>query len=611
MSPRGAALDKRPRFRQASLVLALLFSTLALRLFWFQVLRTDTYRRLSEENRARMLTIRAPRGTIRDRFGRPLARDVVRSILVAADTATAYNVSALAGSPVVLEPGPGGVVSSDLTPGQIAVFEEGRHLFPGLRREGILARHYPGGEAFCHVVGHVGEVSTQDTEEDPTFRQGDLTGRSGLEKAYQQTLRGKDGWEYVEVDARGTVVGPLLGKEPVLPGWGTDVTSSLDADLQTKAYELLSEQGAGAVVALDPRTGEIRALVSCPGFDPNLFSGRMTPSVWQRLNQDPGHPLLNRAIQSAYPPGSVFKLVVAGCGLDAGVIDLRRTFKPCTGALRHGRRVFRCWKEEGHGRLAVVDAIVQSCDVFFYQLALELGLERMSSYAQAMGFGAPTGLEIRPEASGLFPTREWYDDKFGVRGWTTGVLLNLGIGQGELLVTPLQVARFMAGLANGKTLPVPRLALDAGSRHRLHKEPEALRVGTVTLETLRKSAERVVSDPRGTARGSMIPGIALAGKTGTAQNPAGDDHSWFACYAPADDPKIAIAIIVENAGHGSTVAAPMASALVQHYFSSEVSLAQRSTAQGGARRVGSVGSQEGPVVPSRSAAHSGLDRSRE
>jgi penicillin-binding protein 2 len=423
-------------------VLALLLSTLGLRLFWLQVLRTETYRRLSEENRARMLTIRAPRGTIRDRFGKPLARDVVRSILVAADTATVYNVSPLADSPVMVEPGAGGLVSSELTAGQIAVFEESPHLFPGLRREGVLTRHYPGGEAFCHVVGYVGEVSERDIEDDPTVRQGDLTGRSGLEKTYQRVLRGRDGWEYVEVDARGTVVGPLLGKEPVLPVWGADVVLTLDAGLQQRAYELLSEKGPGAVVALDPRTGEIRALVSSPGFDPNLF--RMTSSVWQRLNQDPGHPLLNRAIQSAYPPGSVFKLVVAACGLDAGIIDVRRTYKPCTGALRHGRRVFRCWKEEGHGQLAVPDAIVQSCDVFFYQLALELGLERMSSYAQAMGFGAATGVEIGPEASGLVPTREWYDERLGPRGWTTGVLLNLGIGQGELLVTPLQVARFMA-----------------------------------------------------------------------------------------------------------------------------------------------------------------------
>jgi penicillin-binding protein 2 len=583
-------------------VLGLLLSTLVVRLFWLQVLRTDTYRRLSEENRARMLTIQAPRGTIRDRLGRPLARDVVRSILVAADTAKVYNVSPLAGSPVMVEPGPGGVVSSDLTARQIAVFEESPHHFPGLHREGALTRQYPGGQAFCHVVGYVGEVSERDMEENPTFRQGDLTGRSGLEKTYQEILRGTDGWEYVEVDARGTVVGPLLGKEPVLPVWGNDVHLTLDADLQTMAYELLCEQGQGAVVALEPRTGEILALVSSPGFDPNLFSGRMTPSVWQRLNQDPGHPLLNRAIQSAYPPGSVFKLVIAACGLDAGSIDVSSTFKPCTGALRHGRRVFRCWKEEGHGRLAVPEAIVQSCDVFFYQLALELGLERMSSYARAMGFGTATGVEIGPEVSGLVPTREWYDEKLGPRGWTTGVLLNLGIGQGELLVTPLQVARFMAGLANGRMLPVPHLSSSPAAGRGRVPAPTPLEIGRVALETLRTSSERVVSDPRGTAHGSMIPGIALAGKTGTAQNPAGDDHSWFACYAPADDPKLAVAVLVENAGHGSTVAAPLASALVRHYLSSEAPVAQGSGPNESSDRGDSPRAEEGrdatsPVVP--------------
>jgi penicillin-binding protein 2 len=517
----------------------------------------------------------------------PLARDVVRSVLLAADTSLVYNVSPLAGTPVVVEPRAGGIVSADLTPRQIAVFEESRHLFPGLRREGALARHYPGAEAFCHVVGYVGEASTQDIENNPSLRQGDLIGRSGLERVYEHVLRGSDGWEYVEVDARGTVVGPLLGKEPVLPEWGTDVRLSLDADLQKKAYELLSSQGPGAVVALDTRTGEVLALVSSPGFDPNLFSGRMTPSVWQRLHQDPGHPLLNRAIQSGYPPGSVFKLVVAGCGLDTGIIDLQRTFKPCTGALRHGRRVFHCWKEEGHGRLAVSSAIVQSCDVFFYQLALELGLDRLSSYARTMGFGSATGLELGPEARGLVPTREWYDEKLGPRGWTTGVLLNLGIGQGELLVTPLQVARFMAGLANGRTLPVPRLAPDVGRRSGPDPAPELLAMDTVTLLALRESAKRVVEDPRGTAHASRLPGTAIAGKTGTAQNPSGEDHSWFACYAPAEDPEIAIAVIVENAGHGSTVAAPLASELVRHYVASRAPSAQGSTPRDGADRAGS------------------------
>ncbi len=580
MSPRGDASDKRSRFRHAVWVLALLFGTLSLRLFWFQVIRTDTYQRLSEENRARMLTIEAPRGSIRDRFGEPLARDVVRSVLVAADTSVAYNTSPLAGSPVFAEPGLDGVVSSDLAPRQVAVFEENRHLFLGLRREGALARHYPYGKAFSHVVGYVGEVSEHEVEEDPSFRQGELVGRSGVERAYQQALRGTDGWEYVEVDALGTVVGPLLGKVPVLPVWGRDVVLTLDAGLQKAAYQLLEEQGRGAVVALDPRTGEVRALVSSPAFDPNLFSGPMTRPVWQRLHEDPGHPLLNRAIQSAYPPGSVFKLVVAASALGADVLGVRDTFKPCTGALRYGRRVFHCWKEEGHGRLAVIDAIVQSCDVFFYQLGLELGLERMSTTARAMGFGCATGIDIAPEAIGLIPTREWYDEKFGPRGWTTGVLLNLAIGQGELLATPLQVARFMGALANGDSLPVPHLTRASGDESHARPTPKPLAMDRQTLSVLREAAERVLSDPQGTARGSRIPGIAIAGKTGTAQNPAGDDHSWFACYAPVEDPRIAVAVIVENAGHGSTVAAPLATALVRYYLASETEVARGTESAG-------------------------------
>jgi penicillin-binding protein 2 len=546
-------------------VLVLLFAALSARLLWFQVIRAGTYRRLSEENRARMLTIKAPRGTIRDRHGWPLAQDAVKSVLVAADTSVAYNLSPLAHSPMVAEPAAGGVVASDLGPEEVAVFEESGHLFTGLRRVGVLARHYPRGSAFSHVVGYVGEVSAHDLEADPRFRQGDLTGRSGIEKSYQSALRGTDGWEYVEVDARGTVVGPLLGKEPVLPVWGKDVTLSLDADLQELAFNLLSEQGKGAVVALAPGSGEVLALVSSPAFEPNLFSKAMSPSVWRRVHEDPGHPLLNRAIQSTYPPGSVFKLAVAAAALDAGVVRRGQTFRPCTGALRHGRRVFRCWKEEGHGALDVVGAIVQSCDVYFYQVGLELGLDRMSSYALSSGFGREMGLDVGPEMPGLIPTRDWYDAKLGPRGWTTGVLLNLSIGQGEILTTPLQIACYMAALATGGQAPTPRLIKSIGDEPVPQPPPSEIPTTPATIRLLQQAAVGVVQDLHGTARASMVPGLPIAGKTGTAQNPAGDDHSWFACYAPADDPQIAVAVIVENAGHGSTVAAPLACRLVcQH-----------------------------------------------
>ncbi len=566
MSPLADASGRRARYRQSVWALIVLFAGLAARLLWLQVVMTTTYHRLSEENRARMLTIQAPRGTIRDRYGEPLANDVVKSVLVAADSTVSYNLSPLIGSPTMVEPARGGIVVRDLTGTQVAVFEESRHLFPGLRREGELARRYPGGEAFSHVVGYLGEISREELAQRRSCRQGDLVGQSGIEKVHEGALRGRDGWEYVEVDARGTVLGPLLGKEPVLPVWGKDVTLSLDADLQREAYRLLREQGRGAVVALAPRSGEVLALVSSPGFDPNLFGRGMSPPVWKTLHQDPGHPLLNRATQSAYPPGSVFKLVVASCALEEGLLAPGETLKACRGALRYGRRTFRCWKEEGHGYLDVVAAIVQSCDVFFYQTGLELGLESMSSHARSLGFGVPTGIEVMPEAAGLIPTRQWYDNRFGPRGWTSGVLLNLSVGQGELLVTPLQAARYMAALANEGVMPVPHLVVAIGEKTVPEPEPSTLPVSRETLRTLREAAEGVVEDPEGTAHRSMLRDVRFAGKTGTAQNPRGEDHSWFICYAPADDPQLALAVIVENAGHGSEVAAPLAARLVHYHL---------------------------------------------
>jgi penicillin-binding protein 2 len=566
VSPLVDASGRRARYRQSVWALIVLFVGLAARLLWLQVVMTTTYRRLSEENRARMLTIQAPRGSIRDRYGEPLANDVVRSVLVAADSTISYDLSPLVGSPTMVEPAGGGIVVRDLTSTQVAVFEESWHLFPGLRREGELARRYSGGEAFSHVVGYLGEISRGELAQRRRYRQGDLVGQSGIEKVYEGALRGRDGWEYVEVDARGSVIGPLLGKEPVVPTWGKDVTLSLDADLQREAYRLLREQGRGAIVALDPRSGEVLALVSSPGFDPNLFGRGMSPPVWRTLHQDPGHPLLSRATQSAYPPGSVFKLVVASCALEEGLLAPGGTLRPCRGALRYGRRTFRCWKEEGHGHLDVVAAIEQSCDVFFYQIGLELGLESMSSHARSMGLGVPTNIEVVPEAAGLIPTKEWYDNRFGPRGWTSGVLLNLAIGQGELLVTPLQAARYVAALANDGVMPVPHLVVAMGGKPLPEPEPSSLPISRETLRTLREAAEGVVEDPQGTAHGSMLRNVRFAGKTGTAQNPGGEDHSWFVCYAPVHDPQLALAVIVENAGHGSKVAAPLAARLVQYHL---------------------------------------------
>jgi penicillin-binding protein 2 len=317
-------------------------------------------------------------------------------------------------------------------------------------------------------------------------------------------------------------------------------------------------------------------MVSKPSKDANMFSTVIPDSLWETILADTTDPLLNRPLDGLYPPGSTFKLAIAGAGLELGLIDRRTQFAPCLGGYQFGNRFFRCWHAPGHGRLGIISAIEQSCDVYFYQLGYKLGLEEFHRFSLTCGFAAKTGIDLPQEASGNIPNKAWYDRHIGEKQWTQAVLLNLGIGQGEILVTPLQVAQFFCGLANeGKIYRPHFLKATIGSDGR-----ETIRGGELvsvlpfspeTIAILKEGLFRVVHGEHGTARGSRIRGVTMAGKTGTAQNPHGENHSWFVGFAPVENPEIVVCVIVENAGHGSDVAAPAVRDIIKAYTDKHLS----------------------------------------
>ncbi len=419
------------------------------------------------------------------------------------------------------------------------------------------------------MIGYVGEISDSDLRL-PEFagsEPGQIVGRTGVERVYERVLAGRPGVRYVEVNALGRLVGEFRGRETVSEVPGRDLFLNIDLDLQQQAAALFPDTMKGAVVALEPASGAVLAMYSSPSYDPNLFIGRFDPEQWRALNMDPGRPLFNRAVSAAYAPGSTFKLILAGIAMEHGEADSdTRMPIPCRGALMYFGRVFKDWTPSGHGALDLRGAIRESCDVYFYQLGLKVGLQPYLRSVPDFGFDQLTGIDLPSDIRGIFPPdTAWYTRRYGRSGWTNSVVLNLAIGQGENAQSPLKMLQFFAALANDGTLPTPRVAREG---------PTAEPAGVLPLtaeqrEVLRAALVEVVNEDGGTARGSRLADWTLAGKTGTAQNPHGEDHAWFIGYAPAEDPAIVAVAIVEAGGHGSSAAAPIVSRLIRHYLETE------------------------------------------
>jgi penicillin-binding protein 2 len=568
------------RLTRLTQVLLVLLAILLARLLMLQVIQGRRYSRLSDSNRIRKLVLPAPRGRILDRNG-----------IVLADTRPSFTASAipteltdsslvlLAGllaipearlreeiAPVAMYASPVNV-KRDLTIEEVARIEENGFRLAGVHVRVDPVRHYPETNRYCHVLGHIGEVNDEELKRDTSLRKLDYIGRAGIEAEYEKLLRGRDGNEYAEVDARGQEIGPIPGKrpEPAVPG--KDLVLTLDDRLQRLACRLLAPYQRAAVVGMEVRTGAVVCLVSRPDFDPNIFMAPISPSTWDSLVGNPSKPFYNRAITSSYPPGSAMKPLVALGALRQGAITPDTRFQPCNGSYKYGNRVFKC--TGAHGSLGLVSALAQSCNVYFYQLGLRLGLDSLTAYAREVGLGSVTGIDMPAEKAGNIPNRAWLDGRYGKDKWGAGSVLNLAIGQGEVLTTPLQMAVVYAAIANSGFAVRPRLLarVDSAGRPIRTVQPETRRIPALPrdLDVVRLGLERVVE--YGTGTRARLKEIDIAGKTGTAQNPPKPDHAWFVGFAPAQSPEVVFAVLVENAGHGGTVSAPIAGELIRAWFS--------------------------------------------
>lgn len=589
MTGEAARLSRVRRARAATAMLFFVIVVLAAAFFRLQVLGGGSYDLQSRNNRLRPILIPAARGAIYDRHGELLAESIPGyslSLLPSPQDSARATLDRLApyldldtdGIESILRrrshyPQLPVLVRDDLSFEQVAAIEERR---PDFRRVVIAThprRRYPAGDLVAHVIGYVGEISETelDSDEFVTYEAGRTVGKQGIERSYESALAGTAGTRYVEVNARGSIVRDYPSDLERAAEPGSDLTLTLDLALQQFADSIFPEGEVGGAVALDPHTGEVLLLYSQPSFDPNLFVGGISEGDWAALRNDPARPIMNRATAALYPPGSTWKLVLAALAMERGAVGIE-TYMPtsCRGALQFGTRPFRCWKPEGHGPLNLSGAIKESCNVFFYQLGLRFGLDAFLAGVNGLGFNQATGIDLPGEVSGRFPpSRDWYDNRFGRRGWTQAVLLNLSIGQGETEQTLLRMAQFYSALATGRSPVVPHLLRS--------EELEQVREGwSFDLPEARRSElvsamKRVVNEPGGTAYWHRPREWTLAGKTGTAQNPHGEPHSWFVGFAPADDPRIVIAAIVEN-GHPdnqTSLAVPFASQIVSRYLRSE------------------------------------------
>jgi len=559
--------------------------------FWnLQVIETKKYTELAEKNRIRSIPIVAPRGRMLDREGRVLVDNypAMRVLLLRDNPEEVARLlpQVAEGLEIPLEElqalieGAGSlpkfhpiVVKHEATEADVAFIESHRADLPMLELLMVHRRRYPADGFLAHAVGYVGEVNeSQVARSKGRYKSGDIVGKSGLERQYNDVLMGTDGMRQVVVNSLGKEVEKLQQIE-AKPGKPIQLT--IDYDLQLVAEQALGER-KGAVVALDPRTGEILALASHPAPDPNAFALRIQREEWKLLNQDPDKPLLNRAIQAQLAPGSVFKIAMATAMLESKVLPEDFSVY-CPGTADFYGRTFRChvWQKGGHGHVQLHKAIVESCDIFFYNVGKRLGIERIASYAQQLGLGRRTGVDLPAEESGLVPSPEWKQRAFKQK-WYAGETISVAIGQGALTSTPLQLARSVAGVAMGGVFKQPHLIRNGAGAKAWGERTFALAEHTV--ERITQAMFGVVNEG-GTAAGARLEGVEFCGKTGTSQLISSEglaklkgngrrftDNAWFVGYAPRRNPEIAVAVLVEHGEHGSSAAAPVARDILKAYY---------------------------------------------
>jgi penicillin-binding protein 2 len=553
--------------------------------FQTQVLRGEQFMLRSEENRLRPIVIPAPRGNILDRNGEVVATSV-----------PGYSVTLLPGGEEAIRatlrdlapflglsnqridqllrqrrqrPHDLLTITEDATFSQVAALEERRAAFSNLIILERPKRYYPAGEALGHIVGYIGEISREELElpvfRDAGYRQGRVIGKAGIERQYELMLGGRDGARFVEVDAVGRIVDPRTNVGALAPSPGQTLRLTLDLPLQQYVAELYPDTMKGAIVAMVPSTGEVLAMYSNPAFDPNDFVGGIAPGLWRALNQDPSRPLLDRSINAIYPPASTWKLATAAAGLERRIVSAETRMPiSCAGGMYYAGRYARCWRPQGHGSLNLVGAIQHSCNVYFYQLGIRLGLAQLTEAGTRMGFNSRSGIDLPGEIEPVFPDGPgWYTRRFG---WTPtpSEVMSLSIGQGPNSQTVLRLGHFFSAIAGNGTAPAPHLVVRDGAG----QGPGAIRMDLdeEALRALWDGLQQVML-PGGTGYMSSLERWATYGKTGTAQNPHGESHGWFAGFAGprGQPPEIAVVVLVEHGASGSATA-PLATKAMNFYL---------------------------------------------
>jgi penicillin-binding protein 2 len=596
------ANDYRQKMKILFIIVSVCLSILIIRMWYLQVIRGDELKQRSENNSVRLRKITPSRGLIMDRNGVVLvdnqpafniiyvpnrAKDIndilakmehlytERSMSFSSDFLLNKKVKPFV--PIRLE--------KNINRTKLAVVETNSINLPGVAVEVIPVRKYDNGMMISQIIGYIGEISPQELEKDEAgdYAAGDLVGKHGIEKYLDPYLRGKNGAEQVEVNAMGKTIKTLGTIEPI-PGY--NVVLTVDSLLQKTAWEAINGK-PGSIIVMDPRDGSVLAMVSSPSFDPNLFFGGISFEDWERLSNDPLYPMENRAISGQYPPGSTYKPIIAAAALQAGIITPDTTFF-CDGTFTLGNRTFRCWQKHGHGSVNLHRAIVESCDVYFYNVGKMLGVDKLNEYARGFGLGQQTGIDLPREKAGLIPSQQWKMQRFKEK-WHQGETVSISIGQGYNLVTPLQILNAYCCLANGGTLYRPRIIkqinMPDGKPYKIFgpEKKGVIPISKKNIDLLTYALWGVVNEGRGTGYALKRAEADVCGKTGTSQVvglPSDEkarrlkqmalrfkDHALFVCFAPYKNPEIAIAVVMENAGGGGATAAPVARKIIDAYFS--------------------------------------------
>ncbi|MFH1562111.1 MAG: penicillin-binding protein 2 [Nitrospirota bacterium] len=581
IEPTQTELERlRQRLVRLTIIIIIAFMILIIRMSYLQIIKGNYYQKVSENNRIRLIPIIASRGMIYDRNGKILARDIpsfdisiiqlglseheilqtlikLKKIVEIDFKEVKEKILAKKNRP--FEPM---IIISDVDRQTLTKVAERTTELPGIIIQVNPKRYYPCGTISAHALGYLGEISQKELVKKYAegYKYGDSIGKSGIEEYYDIFLRGKDGGKQIEVDARGRQLQVLGDMEPIP---GNNLVLTIDRKLQEIASDALGER-SGAIVIMNPNNGEILALVSKPSFDPNIFLRHMTPQQAKEIFANTRYPLFNRATQALYSPGSVFKVVVAACALENEIIEEEDT-RSCGGIYWLGNQRFVCYHREKHGDMNIIDALAHSCNIFFYQVGYKLGADKISKFANEVGLGYKTGIDLPAEAAGLVPTRNWKKKRYG-KSWYGGDTILLSIGQGFILTTPLQLAQALSVIVNGGHVYTPRIVkqmIDSSGNIKVFNPwvKKIISLSQQTQKMLFKGLERVVTN--GTGYLAYLPNLRVGGKTGTVQNPTGEDHALFLCFAPIDSPKVVISIIVEHGGKGGIEAVPVARRILE------------------------------------------------